>query len=266
MKIDGINLGGQQDADQFNSIIISVNKHGIIRLTDIETGERIVDNLPIDSQIIPHANSVCFGNEKYEEKDDFPVVYVNAYNNRELPLGVCYVIRIMQNAGEYSATIVQTLKIGFTDDSQKWPSASQSRPFGNFVVDKEKSLIFAYVPDYKIGKLRFYAFELPSLSSGDEVLFSFDDVRLYFETELVNWPQGCIARNGKLFLLFGWQDIKYLIIIDANNTMIEHSFDFYENGFDFTLEPEAIWIYKDYLYFTLSGYVYRGVLVVQSEE
>ena len=31
-------------------------------------------------KIIPHANAVFFGNEYYEEGDEFPILYANVYN------------------------------------------------------------------------------------------------------------------------------------------------------------------------------------------
>ena len=79
-KLDYLNISGQ-DADQYNGIVVCFNALGKFSLIDIKTGALISSNRPIHGDIVPHANSVCFGSEKYDEQDFFPIIYVNAYNN-----------------------------------------------------------------------------------------------------------------------------------------------------------------------------------------
>ena len=90
--------------------------------------------------LVPHSNSVVFGNEYYDEQDEFPLLYTNIYNNYakndDKLEGVCLVYRIERNEREFTSTLVQIIQIGFVDDENLWTSAGEKedvRPYGNFV-------------------------------------------------------------------------------------------------------------------------------------
>ena len=77
--------------------------------------------------VVPHSNSVVFGNEFFAPGDEFPLLYSNVYNNyaktEDKRVGICCVYRLLREGNTFSTTLVQLIKIGFTDDRGLWRSS-----------------------------------------------------------------------------------------------------------------------------------------------
>ena len=217
---------------------------------------------PLDKmeKIAPHSNAVMFGNEYFEEGDEFPLLYSNIYNNYAKAdnklCGVCCVYRVRREGERFFTTLVQLVEIGFTDDRELWRSSGEVadvRPYGNFVIDCENSKYYAFVMRDGEKSTRYFSFNLPRLSDGEwdeefgvrRVTLSKEDILEYFDTPYHNFVQGAVFHKGKIYEVEGFhKDIRPAIrVIDTVKKSQELFFDFYEAGY--THEPEFIDFYKD---------------------
>ena len=157
----------------------------------------------IDGEI-PHANVAFWGNQKYNAGDDFPVLFLNAYQTT-LPNGTLYGYRVqMTNVGgviTFTFTHVQTISVGFTSDPV-WYDAADSRPFGNFVLDTDHNILYAYVLRDTLNLTRFFAFNMPDISISTATLAS-TDVLTQFDTEYLNIIQDNCYDGGNIYIAHG---------------------------------------------------------------
>lgn len=132
-----------------------------------------IGSFPLDQvgTITPHCNSACFSRVFLDTADEFPLLYVNAYNNAGLPLGTCYVHRIFRDENVFSTLLVQTIRVGFTNNELWKSTANEFRPHGNFVVDFDKNKLFAYVTRDNDLKTRFFEFGLPAVTDSEYTTF-----------------------------------------------------------------------------------------------
>ena len=168
--------------------------------------------------IVPHSNSVVFGCEYFLESDEFPLLYCNIYNNysnaEDKLKGTCCVYRITRNQNSFTSELVQRIKIGFVEDSNLWCSENKkdSRPYGNFVIDREKGLYYAFTMIDHLSITRYFSFKLPKLSEGayddkfkvKTVTLSDKDIESFFDCEYHRFIQGACAHNGKIYSLEGF--------------------------------------------------------------
>lgn len=209
--------------------------------------------------IVPHSNSVTFGNEFFAPEDEFPLLYSNVYNNyaktEDKRVGICCVYRLLREGNTFSTKLVQLIKIGFTDDRSLWRSSGDvedKRPYGNFVVDTDKDQLWAFVMRDGAMQTRYFAFDLPKLEDGEvgasgvrEVTLTADMIKEYFDTPYHNYVQGAVCREGKIYSVegFGEKIHPALRIIDTEKKCQLLHFDFFDAGY--TDEAELIDFYGD---------------------
>ena len=163
--------------------------------------------------VIPHFNAVVFGCEYYAGGDEFPLLYANVYNNyaREADRreGTCCVYRLQRTGTEFSAALVQVIRIGFTDDVL-WRSAGDTkdvRPYGNFVIDTTRALLHVFTMRDADHTARYFTFALPALGDGGfseeygvrVVTLGKEDIRQYFDTDYHLYIQGACCHNGLIY-------------------------------------------------------------------
>lgn len=224
--------------------------------------------------IKPHSNSVMFGNEYYSSEDEFPLLYTNIYNNHakeEDPLkGVCCVYRIQRDGTAFSSTLVQIIQIGFVEDECYWSSSKDHgdvRPYGNFTIDRQAGIYYAFTMRDQCHSTRYFSFPLPNLRDGidDEkfgvkkVTLTVSDITEYFDCEYHRYIQGACTHNGKIYSLEGFtNDVKNppaLRVISPENKCQERYIPF--SDFGLTVEPEFIDFKDDVCYYAdLSGKLY----------
>ena len=132
MKIKKLSsiVGGQDGAIYKNYLFRFSSKGGctVYDLTKIEENMTPIAEFKLDKSdfIVPHSNSVIFGNEFYSQGDEFPLLYSNVYNNyaktEDKRVGICCVYRLVREGNTFSTTLVQLIKIGFTVDRGLWRS------------------------------------------------------------------------------------------------------------------------------------------------
>ena len=68
-------------------------------------------SLSKNDPVIPHANSVVFGADYYCDGDEFPLIYLNVYNNyakcENKRVGECCVYRLMRKGESFEFGIVR---------------------------------------------------------------------------------------------------------------------------------------------------------------
>lgn len=223
--------------------------------------------LPETPVPIPHSNAVMFGTEYYEPTDPFPLLYSNMYNNcakQADPMkGVCCVYRLQQAGHIFSAVPVQLISIGFTEDPQFWCSAVDRpdvRPYGNFAIDRDKGLYYAFTMRDAANATRYFSFRLPKLREGvpdprfgiRRVELSTEDLISYFDCPYHRFIQGACFHKGRLYSLEGFTDSAenppaLRIISPESQSQLQLT---YFGEFGTTIEPEWIDFSEDTCYYS----------------
>lgn len=215
--------------------------------------------------IMPHSNSVSFGNEFFSEDDEFPLLYTNLYNSyadsSDKKSGTTCVYRILRNENNFVSTLVQIIQVGFTD-SKIWSSENQAdvRPFGNFAIDCENSIYYAFTMRDENDCTRYFSFRLPKVSDGEydekygvnRVVLTTQDIIEKFDCPYQRYIQGAAYRKGLIYSLEGFTDdaenLPAIRIIDVNNKTQIRKFVFSDYGL--TIEPEMIEFYNNRCYYS----------------
>lgn len=199
---------------------------------DLSTGELIQTISVADRGFANdcHANTVNFGLEYYDSNDPFPLIYVSTGDDTGGYSGVL-VYRIVESAGVYTLTLVQTLKIPGT----AWTE---------FVT--AGSACFVYIEG---AKPTYYRFPMPKLSDGDitfDISEALGSYSFTTDTYAGSAPQGRLYYNGKIYYAAGYPPQKLLFWgLDLASGMIETKIDLSTIGI--TIEPEATFIWRGHI-------------------
>lgn len=268
---------GMQDGEVCGDYIFTFTGSGTCRVYSKSTGASITSfTLDKNSLSSPHSNSICFGTEKYDQEDEFPLLYSNIYNNKDkngnyLP-GVCNVYRIQRNENTFSSTLVQQIKLGFISNNELWPDSSSVRPYGNFLVDTDNSKLYCYVMMDNLNVTRYFEFNLPSLSSGQlddnlgvkVVTLQEKDITKQFDTTYSRYLQGGCYYKGKVYTLEGFSNnvtnCPTMRVIDLQSGKEVSVVNLMELGI--SNEPELIFVDNGTLYYgTNNGKFYRFIFI-----
>ncbi len=275
---------GRQDGAINGGYLFSFDHKGVCTVYEIKSlehteggtaepfAEFILDKEDI---IVPHSNSVMFGNEYYDEKDEFPLLYTNIYNNYagcdDKLKGVCLVYRIQRNDRNFKSDLVQIIRIGFTEDESLWKSSGKKedvRPYGNFAIDKDRGLLYAFTMRDNTNTTRYFSFNLPKVTDGEicekynvkQVILNASDIREYFDCDYHHYVQGACCHDGKIYSLEGFTNSpENPPVIRVIDTKLKKEILFKEFAdFGTNIEPEMIDFENDVCYYiTHSGDVYK---------
>ncbi|MBQ5813786.1 MAG: hypothetical protein IIW34_06500 [Clostridia bacterium] len=280
-----VNLGkivGGQDGAVSNGFLFRFDGRGICHVYDMNTclsdassehaafARFTLDKADI---IMPHSNSVMFGREYYSPDDEFPLLYTNIYNSyassHDQMRGTTCVYRILKNGSDFSSKLVQLIEIGFAGESL-WQSenAKDIRPYGNFVIDREKGLYYAFTMRDESRTTRYFAFDLPKVCDGTydknldakRVPLNTNDIKTWFDCEYHRYLQGACCHDGLIYSLEGFTEDAVnppaLRIIDPENRTQKIKYLFADFGM--TIEPEMIDFEGDTCYYSDNhGNLYR---------
>ena len=245
-------IGGRQDGAIYGGYFFSLNNQGlctVYKMEELEKGTdaEILDEFTVDKNdiISPHSNSVMFGNEFYEDGDLFPLLYTNIYNNYascdEKLKGVTLVYRVEKAEKGFKTTLVQIIEIGFTERLLWKSSDDDARPYGNFVIDAENGIYYAFNMRDGDNSTRYFSFDLPKVTDGEicekynvkRVVLKESDVKEYFDCDYHRFIQGATFNKGKIYSLEGFggeKDPAAIRIIDVKTKKEECYKKFREFG------------------------------------
>ncbi len=251
-------IGSGQDGAIHNGTVFHFDADGICRVYALES-MRFISSFILGSidLVVPHSNAVSFGPASYAEGDEFPLLYTNVYNNYSMSEnrreGTLCVYRLARHGAAFSGELMQQITVGFVNDDLLWKSKhiKDARPYGNFVVDRENSALYAFVMRDEAHRTRFFKFRLPRLDEGSEVRLAQEDILDQFDSEYVNFMQGAVCHSGYLYSLEGFDaasGIPPLVrVFDLNKKSMVFQADLASLGL--TLEPEFIDVYENKLYY-----------------
>lgn len=283
MKINHVaDIAGGQDGAIWNGYFFRFNSIGVCKVYKIDDSNiqkisvNYISSFSLENagNIIPHSNSVVFGNEYYNKDDKFPLLYCNVYNSyakSENKLkGVCCVYRLQQNDDKFSAVLVQLIEIGFVEDETLWKSENTEdlRPFGNFVIDRENSVYYGFTMRDETKTTRYFSFNLPKISDGEtdnefnvkKVVLKKEDIKEYFDCDYHLFIQGACFHKDKIYSLEGFSDHEQyppaIRVINTKTKQQELYKKFSELGTN--IEPEMIDFYNGICYYCDSnGHFYN---------
>jgi len=220
--------------------------------------------------IKPHSNAVTFGSSYYAPEDEFPLLYSNIYNNyarsADPMIGVCCVYRLQRTGNIFTSTLVQLIQIGFINDGDLWfssPEKNDRRPFGNFVVDRENKILYAFTMRDATNTTRYFSFRLPEKEEGiydkvygvKRVILTADDILNHFDCEYHNFLQGAVMHSGKIYSVEGFTvgrqgppsrpALRIICPSEKRQELCVHFEDF-----GLTIEPEFIDFRADTCYYS----------------
>ena len=131
--------------------------------------------------------------------------------------GLCCVYRLQKDGNTFTTTLVQLIQIGFTEDKRLWRSLREEgdvRPYGNFTIDREKGIYYAFTMRDSYNTTRYFSFPLPKKSDGvmDEaygvkkVTLMPSDILDYFDCDYHQYIQGACIHHGKIYSLEGFTE------------------------------------------------------------
>ena len=265
--------GGIQDGEAFGDCLFVFDAVGTMNVYDVNTGEHL-DACYLGSKdlLVPHVNSASFSDQYYAEGDTYPLLYTSMYNNvtpsNQFLLGTCCVYRITEAAGQFSAQLVQVIRIGFIGDANLWTPYNDSRPFGNFVVDTDLNMLYAFVPRDKTNTTRFLGFALPKPDAGtykeeygcNQVILQAANIRRQFEMSYISSPQGCTYYDGRIYSVEGFGSFEsappFLRVINVETGMIVRSVNLGQLGL--LKEPEVITFANGQMYYVaIDGVIHK---------
>lgn len=278
MKIDFFSKikNERQDGAISNGFLFSFNHQGECAVYQIKTLKELKDGeaevfsefvLDKNDILAPHSNSVAFGNEYYDEKDEFPLLYTNIYNNYENAddnlKGVCLVYRLQRNEREFTSTLVQIIRIGFVEDENLWKSAGKkddARPYGNFAIDTKQGVLYAFTMRDNTHSTRYFSFNLPKVNQGQmcekynvkQVTLTQADILQYFDCDYHHYIQGASCHNGRIYSLEGFTDsLEHPPAVRVIDTNLKKEIAFKQfKDLGTNIEPEMIDFDNDICYYT----------------
>jgi len=166
---------------------------------------------------------------------------------------------------------VQMIEIGFTEDESLWKSVGEKedvRPFGNFTIDRERSILYAFTMRDNTNSTRYFSFKLPQVSEGElnekynvkKVILNKEDIISYFDCDYHHYIQGATCHEGIIYSLEGFTDSldnpPTLRVIDTKSKK-EVAFKYFSE-LGTSVEPEMIDFSEDTCYYTdHNGNVYK---------
>ena len=271
-------IAGGQDGAIFGSELFRFDHRGNCTVYDIADIERanggeveplsrfVLDRADV---LTPHSNAVCFGCERYDPSDRYPLLYTNIYNNyagKEDPmLGVTCVYRIWREGDRFASALVQLIQIDFCENAELWrasPERHGVRPYGNMTVDPAEPACYAFVMRNEERGTRYFKFHLPSVRDGEYdkalgvrvAVLSEKDILSSVDCPYHRYIQGAAFHRGRIYSTEGFTDdaVNRPAIRIVDPTAGEERYiDIMEMGF--THEPEFIDFYGDTCYYSDLG-------------
>jgi len=265
-------IKGGQDGAIYADVLFRFDAAGNARAFEAD-GTVTLFRLGDLDRIVPHANAVFFGTDFWEAGDEFPLLYINIYNNysskEDRKEGTCCAYRLRRTEDSFSAALVQVIKVGFVAQPE-WRSehVQDVRPYGNFVPEPSTGSLYAFVMRDEDKKTRFFRFAMPKATDGtydtelgcNVVTLGLADCMGWFDTPWMCGMQGAACHDGYIYSSEGFSDSDVyppvLRLIDLKNreeVMKIHLGELIPN-----VEPEFVEVYQGKVYYSdAEGDIYQ---------
>lgn len=189
-----------------------------------------------------HANSICFGNRKYDSTDYFPLLYISSgYTSliEDISCSFIYIYRIIKKETEN----------GSEDFSMEYINKIILKDMGTWtegIFDNENNFLWIkYQPNREY---RYASFAIPDFENGD-VTLTLDDTITDFSIGIqpfLSYNQGHIYYKDRILLVSGTSPYKQtLAFIGINTKSNSREFVVDIGRLGFREEPESICIYDN---------------------
>ena len=216
---------------------------------------------------ISHCNQSCFGIERYDSLDKFPILYINQHVLNKKYGALMDAIRIvpfMDDAGRVDSFRIEEVQQIF------FPKATDENSLGtpNAVIDTEKGYMYTYSRNNGREATNFLEavvskFKIPALRDKEgnirrKVVLTDDDILDSFNCGFnLLHAQGGFFRNGRIYIGQGYPSKKkeynyvYFRVIDLKKRKLIKTVDMLQIGFK--KEPEGCWFYKGHAMIGTNG-------------
>lgn len=174
---------GRQGADCYGDYLFTFQKeNATCQIYSLVTKQKVADVVVSGLSTTAHYNTVCFGTQKYDSSDSYPLLYAADT--------VTQVIRVQESNGSFTMSVVQSITCPY---------------YGNFSVDGDCFWLVGYKiswssQDYVNDRLVFKKYALPSVQEGDVTIGTEIDS---FELPYIYCKQGSKILNGRMFISYG---------------------------------------------------------------
>ena len=193
-----------------------------------------------------HANQSCFGTEKYDPADMFPILYVS---DARPTSGRCAIraLRIIPTLtdGEitsFTVTLIQTIYLPVM-------TTENGLGYANMVIDPDNNTMWTYSRNTNSGEstsgqATFTQFNIPALTLSEVTLEDSDRLTWFRETWALYNNQGATIKGGKMYMTRGMQSDSEVNVIDLYWSRKRVSrIDLDKDGYG--IEPEGCFLYNN---------------------
>lgn len=249
------------------------------------SGQWLNPNTIITEELILSINSnittialVAYNNEtpsySIKSKTEECHMYSNIYNSYasstiDKHIGECcvYHVYLDETDSTWKNSLKQLIKIGFINNTELWSPASETRPYGNFVVDAENKYLYAFTMYTSKGKTYWYKFNLPKITDGEwndtygcyVCTLNVEDILSQWTTSHQNYVQGACVYKNIIYSTEGFNgatgtNVARMRLIDPNKKQEIAVFHFFSD--DDPVEPEFIDFYGGICYYGSVQHMY----------
>lgn len=201
-----------------------------------------------------HANTVCFGNQRYAPDDFFPLLYINSGYTSTVSgtrYSFVYVYRLVKSSDSSGA---EAFNLEFLNTI----SFKGFNTWTEGILDNDHHQLWVkYEPS---GNYSYALFEMPKFENGD-VTINFEDAIVDFslgKQPFTSSNQGHLYYNDNILLVSGTspktQKLAFMVINTLTHTR-DITIDLSEIGLN--AEPENVFFYKDQLMIGYRGSIYK---------
>ena len=241
-------ISGYGDATCYNGLIFQfINGNNYVYVHNAENGDLIQTIQMDDSNPQYHNNSVSFGDKKYQDSDNFPLLYASQENAAQ---NKCNVYRVIGERGNMNLVLVQTIH---------YPTNSETKLYyHNCMIDGKNNYII-------IGGLRnqqwqrdnkniinYMYFKLPDITQGSDIQLNILDM-IARTPDFKNMPttQGGFCYNGLLYQCFGVDTPQLFMIFDINKMFFMSQINLSDEVGNY--EPEGAFVYNNRIHIVYNG-------------
>lgn len=243
-------------------LFLIADRYASITLYDLDKKEKVY-TLKMEQrltknhqEVVYHCNQCCFGKEKYDEKDEFPLLYVSQRNEMDSVGAFLDVLRIIPYRNTKKS--INSIMVDFVQKIY-FPVMTDSNSMGNpnAVIDVKKGYIYTYSRNNNkkapnVTQATFSKFKLPRLRKDGNVCsvvnLTNEDILEAFPCDfsMVN-AQGGFYKKNKLIFVQGYPSDNpqynyiYYREIDLKKKKQVKFVDMLNEGFN--VEPEGCWYY-----------------------